>query len=1069
MTITSMMSKSVAIGLLVFSVALNAADKKLEKSKATAEKEKLTWDVNHPPGEKYFAEINVSEGTWMNVDVSPDGKTILFDLLGDLYLMPVDGGKAKPLTHSIAWEMQAKFSPDGKQIAYTSDQGGGDNIWIMDVDGTNQRQITKESFRLLNSPTWSPDGQYIAAKKHFTSRRSLGAGEIWLYHVAGGSGLQLNERPNDQKDIGEPAFSADGKRVYFSRDSTPGARFEYSKDSNKTIYEIFSIDRHNGEIRKEVSGMGGAVRPTPSPDGKYLAFVKRIRNQSSLFLKDLTTGNEKPIYQKLERDMQETWAIHGVYPNIAWTPDSEYLIFWAGGKIHKLDRITQVATEIPFAVETKKEMRKAVRFEVNPGPEEFETKMLRWVQVSPNGKQVVFQALGQLYTRALPNGKAKRLTKDKNEFAFYPSYSSDSKWITYTTWNDKQQGAVKKIRAKGGSSRQLTEQPGKYVEPKFSPDGKQVIYRKVTRGRLLPPSYDVNPGIYRVSAKGGKAKFITKSGSSASFSADGKRVYLTRYEKRKTNLVSVNLDGLDAVTHASSQWASEFNLSPDNRLLSFQERYQLYVIPFTYAAKTINLSPKTTNLPILKVSNEGGNYVSWGKDSQSINWSLGSELHQLELPAVKAWKEKQPVAAKVSDIGFEVKSDIPKGNTLLSGAKIVTMQGDLVLSEGDILIKDNKIAAVGEVGSLDAPTNALKIDLNGKTIIPGIVDVHWHGSQGSNQLTPQQNWMNLASLAFGVTTIHDPSNNTAEIFSSAELALKGETIAPRIFSTGRTLYGAETNFTAEINSLEDATNHLKRLKQQGAFSVKSYNQPRRDQRQQVLEAARQTHMMVVPEGGSTFQHNLTMIIDGHTGIEHSIPMAAIYDDVKQLWSQSETGYTPTLVVAYGGIWGENYWYHHSDVWKHPLLSQYVPKDILYPRSIRREMAPLEDYNHFNNARVSAELQDLGVGVQVGAHGQREGLGSHWEMWMFAQGGMTPLEVIRAATLDGAKYIGMDKYIGSIEAGKLADLAILDSDPTKDIYASDQVSMVMINGRLYDSKTMNEIGHHPKQRNKLFFQ
>lgn len=1052
-----------------FSLSFAVINAQETSSSQTDTQKPVAWDVNNPPGEKYFAEINVNQGTWMNVDVSPNGKTILFDLLGDLYTIPIDGGTAKPLTHSIAWEMQAKFSPDGKQIAYTSDQGGGDNIWVMDIDGTNQRQITKESFRLLNSPTWSPDGQYIAAKKHFTSQRSLGAGEIWLYHIGGGSGLQLNKRPNNQKDIGEPVFSTDGKRVYFSRDSTPGAVFEYSKDSNRTIYEIFSIDRHKGDIRKEVSGMGGAVRPTPSPDGKYLAFVKRIRNQSSLFLKDLTTGNETPVYQKLERDMQETWAIHGVYPTIAWTPDSEHLIFWAGGKIHKLDRITQVATEIPFSVKTKKEMRKAVRFEVDPGPQEFNTKMLRWVQVSPNGKQVVFQALGQLYTRNLPNGKAKLLTKAKDEFAFYPAYSSDSQWVTYTTWSDKKQGAVKKIKAKGGSVRQLTEQPGKYIAPKFSPDGKQVIYNKVTHGRLLPPSYDINPGVYVVSAKGGESKLVTTNGSSPTFSADGQRIYLTRFADRKTNLVSVNLDGLDAVTHASSQWATEYSLSPDNQFLSFRERYQLYVIPFTYAAKTISLSPKAKNLPLLKVSNEGGNYVSWSKDSQSIRWSLGAELNQLTLPSVKDWNNKQPLSAKVSDIGFAVKSDIPKGNTLLTGAKIVTMQGDLVLEQGDLLIEDNKIVAVGEVGSLDVPTNALTISLNGKTIIPGIVDVHWHGSQGSNQLTPQQNWMSLASLAFGVTTIHDPSNNTAEIFSSAELARKGATVAPRIFSTGRILYGAETYITAEINNLEDATNHLKRLKQQGAFSVKSYNQPRRDQRQQVLEAARQTQMMVVPEGGSTFQHNLTMIVDGHTGIEHSIPMAAIYDDVKQLWSQSKTGYTPTLVVAFGGIWGENYWYQQSDVWKHPLLSQFVPKDILYPRAIRRDMAPDDDYNHFNNARVSAELQDIGVGVQVGAHGQREGLGSHWEMWMFAQGGMTPLEVIRAATLDGAKYIGMDKYIGSIEAGKLADLAILDSDPTQDIYASDQVSMVMINGRLYDSKTMNEIGHHPKQRIKLFFQ
>jgi len=1056
---------------LIITPAIAAEAKELsDDTVKEQEKEKAKWDVNHPPGEAYFADIDVSQGTWMNVDVSPDGKTIVFDLLGDLYLMPISGGEAKALTHTIAWEMQATFSPDGKRIAFTSDQGGGDNIWIMDIDGTNQTQVTKESFRLLNSPSWSPDGKYIAAKKHFTSRRSLGAGEIWLYHNAGGTGLQLNKRPNDQKDIGEPSFSPDGKKVYFSRDSTPGAVFEYSKDSNQIIYEIFSIDRRDGKITKEVSGMGGAVRPTPSPDGRYLAFIKRIRNQSSLFLKDLNTGIEIPIYKKLDRDMQETWAIHGVYPSISWTPDSQNIIFWAGGKLHNLDRVTQVAKEIPFHVKTTREMRKAVRFEVDPGPDSFTTKMLRWVQVRGDGKQVLFQALGQLYTRNLPDGKAKRLTSSKKEVAFYPAYSKDGKWIVYTSWSDKQQGAVKKVRSTGGKSQTLTKQPGKYIAPNFSPDGKQVVYQKVTRGRLLSPDYDLNPGIYQVSAKGGKSQFITDTGSDPFYAPSGGRVFLKRYADKKTQLVSVNLDGLDPVTHASSQWASEFNLSPDGQYLSFKERYQIYIVPFTDAAKTIELSPKSTNLPLIKITQNGGNNLSWSHNSGQLNWSLGAKLYQAKLPATSQWKDKQKDLSVVEiPLGFSVQSDKPQGNTLLSGARIISMNGDQVIEEGDLLIENNRIKAIGKKGSLKVPDNAKIISLSGKTIIPGLVDVHWHGSQGSNQITPQQNWMNLASLAFGVTTIHDPSNDTGEIFASAELARKGLAVAPRIFSTGRILYGAEASITAEINNLEDASQHLQRLKQQGAFSVKSYNQPRRDQRQQVLEAARASQMMVVPEGGSTFQHNLTMIIDGHTGIEHSIPVATIYDDVTQLWAQSETGYTPTLVVSYGGIWGENYWYQQSEVWKHPLLSRYVPKEILYPRAIRRPMAPLEDFNHFNSARVSAQLQDIGVSVQLGAHGQREGLGSHWEMWMFAQGGMTPLEVIRAGTLDGAKYIGMDKHIGSIEVGKLADLAILDVNPLQDIYATDQVHMVMINGRLYESSSMNEVGNHPKKRSKLFFQ
>ena len=202
-----------------------------------------SWTVDAPQGVFDTVDISVNSGTWMNVDLSPDGKTIVFDLLGDIYRMPASGGAATRLTSDIAWQMQPVFSPDGSQIAFTSDQGGGDNIWVMDADGSNQRAVTTETFRLLNSPAWSPNGEFIVARKHYTATRSLGAGEVWMYHISGGTGVQLTERPNDQKDLGEPAFSPDGKYIYFSQDDTPGKTFHYSKDSLEGIYEIKRFER----------------------------------------------------------------------------------------------------------------------------------------------------------------------------------------------------------------------------------------------------------------------------------------------------------------------------------------------------------------------------------------------------------------------------------------------------------------------------------------------------------------------------------------------------------------------------------------------------------------------------------------------------------------------------------------------------------------------------------------------------------------------------------------------------------------------------------------------------------
>jgi len=1045
---------------LAISTNVQAADKSDEQK----------WQVDAPQGQFIDAAISVDQGTWMNVDVSPDGETIVFDLLGDIYTMPISGGKATQLTSDIAWQMQPRFSPDGKHIAFTSDQGGGDNIWLMDVNGENQTAVTDETFRLLNSPAWSPDGDYIVARKHFTATRSLGAGEVWLYHKAGGKGVQLTKRADDQKDLGEPMFSPDGRYVYFSHDATPGKTFHYSKDSVAGIYKIKRFDRQTGEIETIISGMGGAIRPTPSPDGKKLAYIKRDDFQTSLYVYDLTSGKHTKLYDKLERDMQETWAIHGVYPTIAWTPDNDELVFWAGGKINKLDVEDKSVENIAFNVDTNKKIQTAVRFIQDIDSEDFDIKMLRNVQVSPDGETAIFEALGHIYKRDLESGKVKRLTRQDDHFELFPQYSRDGKKIVYVTWDDNEQGSVRVVSARSGRGESITQEPGKYVEPTFSPDGKTVVYRKASGGGILNPDWSLHPGIYAVSAKGGEAELITKSGYQPQFGATSDRIFLMS-PWPKPSLSVVELDSKKVQKLYESKHATEFRVSPNGKYLAFAERFKVFVTPLVENGKSINIGPKDSQFPIEQLSVRAGESISWSANSDKLYWTLGPELYHASLAGIFDINQADDADFKVKsgdNISFSKKMAEPEGMFALTGARIITMQGDKVIENGVLLTDGKHIKAVGTAQSVSIPKGAQVIDVAGKTILPGIVDAHAHGSQGSNEIIPEQNWKNLAGLSLGVTTIHDPSNDTTEIFAASEMQKAGTIVGPRIFSTGTILYGANMpGYTSHIDSLEDAKFHLERLKKVGAFSVKSYNQPRREQRQQVIEAGRELEMMVVPEGGSLLQHNLTMVVDGHTGIEHSIPVANIYDDIKQLWSQSDVGYTPTLGVAYGGIWGENYWYDKTDVWNHPRLSKFVPKNQLLPRSMRRVKAPDHHYNHFNNARVAKELQDLGVLVNLGAHGQREGLAAHWEIWMFAQGGMTPLEALRAATLDPAKYIGLDKNIGSLEVGKLADLVVIDGNPLENIRDTDKVDYTMINGRLFNAATMNEVGE--KQRDKLYFE
>ncbi|HEY0371370.1 MAG TPA: amidohydrolase family protein [Thermoanaerobaculia bacterium] len=1045
----------------------------------------------NPPGPSYDIPIDVTTGTWMSLDVSPEGNEILFDLLGDLYTIPMSGGEAKAVTSGVAWDMQPRYSPNGKWIAFTSDRSGGDNLWVMNRDGSEPKQVSSESFRLLNQPAWSPDSEYLVGRKHFTSERSLGAGEMWIYHRTGGDGLQLTKKRTDQKDSGEPVFSPDGRYVYFSDDATSGGIFEYSKDPNAQIYVIQRLDRETGDLDRYVVGPGGSIRPTPSPDGKSLAFIRRVRYQSTLYIKDLESGRETPIFSGLDRDMQETWAVHGVYPSMAWTPDNKSLVFWAGGKIHRIDVASKQVTDIPFHVKSSRRVVEAVRFPVEVAPKNFNVKMLRWVRTSPNGKQVLYQALGYVWVKDLPSGTPRRVTRQTDEFEFYPSWSRDGKSIVYVTWSDEKFGSVRVAPASGGEGRAVTPKPGHYIEPQFSPDGSKIVYRTTSDGYLRPNLYADETAIFVIPAAGGTPTRVSKRGALPMFGASNDRIFFVTFEDEgKRALRSIDLDGSDEREHAMSAFATEFAISPDEKWLAWVEKFDVQVTPFVRTGKSIEIAPGMKAVPSATVTKDAGEYLHWSGDSQRVYWSLGPELFSRDLKDAFAWLADGVILSRKDgegsspgatgkvlrsaqddnpgvNIGFSRPYDVPSGKLAFTNARIITMRGDEVIENGTVVVDGNRITAVG--ANIAVPADAKVIDAAGKTIMPGIVDVHWHGSMGSDQIIPQQNWILFAALGFGVTTIHDPSNDSAEIFSASEMAKAGQLIGPRIFSTGTILYGAKSPYKADIDSLDDALAHLRRMKAVGAFSVKSYNQPRRDQRQQVIEAARQTSMMVVPEGGSLFQHNMTMVVDGHTGVEHSIPVAHIYDDVLQLWPKTRVGYTPTLIVGYGGSFGENYWYQKTNVYDDPRLTKFVPRRILDSRSRRRGMIPDEEYNHVDNARIAKQLNDAGVSVQLGAHGQREGLGAHWEMWMMAQGGMPPMQVLRVATINGARYLAMDKDIGSLEAGKLADLIVLDRNPLENIQNTHSVRYTVVNGRVYDSATMNELGNHPRTRKPLFFE
>ncbi|WP_375278127.1 amidohydrolase family protein [Alteromonas australica] len=1086
-TTIALLSTALIAGLSAQAAATPSDDNTTVDTLAEASKYDVeNWQVTQPPFKLNEVAISTNETTWSSLDVSPNGKFMIFDMLGDLYKVDIKGGNATPLIQDFAWNIHPAISPDGKQVAFVSDRDGLSNVWVMDIDGTHLKQITREKKNIIHAPKWSPDGEYLVVTKGIMSSRSIPAGEIWMYHKSGGDGLQIKARNSgkrDQQNIADPAFSHDGRYIYFTENTVPGSRFEYNRDPLEGIFAITRYDRESGDERRYISGTGGAVVPTPSPDGKYVAFVRRVKDKTALFLKDIKTGTETPLTFALERDMQEGFGSEGYFTYFDWTPDASAIVYWSRGKFHIIDVDSKETETLNVHIDTTVKFADALRFPVDVAPDNVEVKMTRWSQMSPNGKSILFQALGKLYVRDVKSGKVKRLTKQNDHDEYYPRYSNDGKSIVYTTWNDQDLGTVRVVSARGGKGKVISVQPGHYIEPSFSTDGKKVVFRKFTGGSLLDPKYSVDPGIYVANLKNDTVEKVADSGYNAHFAGDNERIFFTESAGGKayyeTQLSSVNLKGNDKRTHLyGADKVSEYKLSHDKKWVAFVYQFKTYVTPFVENGKKITVGPNMTSLPVTQLSSRAGEYLTWSADNSTVSWFNGPTLFTRSLDEAFAFVDGAPETlpdpvAEGIDLSFTTKADKPTGYTALMGGKIVTMRDadstQEVIEDGVVLIKDNRITAVGKRGEVDIPDNTLQIDTQGKTIIPGLIDAHAHVSQGRNEIIPQQNWKQYSNVSFGVTTIHDPSNDTTEIMAAAELQRTGHIVAPRIYSTGTILYGAEgLGYKAIINNYEDAYFHVERLKEAGAISVKSYNQPRRDQRQQVLWAAKNQEMMVVPEGGGKLQQNLTMLVDGHTGLEHSLPIEKGYSDVTQLWKATKFGYTPTFVVSYGGMMGEEYWYDKTEVWKNPRLLRYTPSTVLDKRAIRRPTAPEGQYNHQNVARYAKTLRDNGVSVHIGAHGQREGLAAHWELWIMQQGGFTPWEALRGGTIDGAKHLGMSKDIGSIETGKLADLVVIDGDVLSDIRKSEFVEYTVLNGRVYESATMNEVGSK-KKRKPFFFE
>ena len=998
-----------------------------------------------------------TEGTWMALDVSPDGRQIVFDLVGDLYLLPIHGGQATPIATGPEWEIMPRFSPDGRQIAFISDRDGTENLWLMDVTTRKLHRVSSEVEVNLASPAWTPDGQFIAVRRYEQHprlndyRRVI---SLSLFNKQGGAGTDLYRGSTPRNKNSGASFSPDGRYVYFSTHE--------GEEVGPYIghYQIVRLDRRTGERERITSRAGGALRPLVSPNGRYLVYATRRDAETALRIRDLTTQEDEWLAAPVERDNQQGYAVADVFPGYAFTPDSRSVVYTAGGHIHRVDIHSKVVTQIRFSARVEQALAPRLSFSsrIDDGP--LAVKQLQTVRRSPDGMLLAFTALAQLWVSDTL-GRARRLTEGSQR-EYQPAFSPDGRWIAYTTWSDSAGGQLWRISSSGGRPVLLTAAPGFYTSPIWTPDGDRIVFS----AGPVQQGFDLREGVRElrwVAFAGGQQHTIAAVEQDPvqviGRGADARVFFVENtgggnIETPVNALIqSIRFDGADRRVHVRFIVAGPPTVtavpSRDLRWLLLNNRDDLYLLPMP----AIGSAPVTVQFgrslgQLKRVSTDGANYMTWSEDSQSFAWNFTNRIYAVSVDSALAagdddWNPR-PWTVRIS-----VPRARANGTLLFRGARIVTARGNEVIERGDILIENGRIASITRGSSISLPPGVTIIDVPGKTIIPGFVDLHAHPSVG-RELIPEQGWSIASHLAYGVTTARQPSGNQFQ-FGWAEVLEAGMMTGPRLFGAGQTF----TPIATPLESQEDADRFVRKRKLQGASLIKQYVQPRRIQRQWIAIAAARESLPASNEAG-VLGANVTMAIDGYTGSEHNMEITPLYRDLVELFAQSKLTYTPALITTYGSPQTYHYWRARTNMHDDAKLRTFLPHDLI-DRQLRTVRYFRDEDHHFPAvARAARDIFRAGGNVGFGSHGDQPGIGVHWELWNLASGGFTPLEIIQVATIKGAESMGLTRDIGSLEPGKLADLQVLDRNPLEDIRNANSIRYIVKNGIVFDGNTLDQI-------------
>ena len=952
--------------------------------------------------------LTLREGTSMAAALSPDGRTLMIDLLGSLWTLPATGGAATRVTDEYLDARQPAWAPDGRRVAF---QGYADGVWhlyVMNADGSGLRMVTSGPFD-DREPSWSRDGSRLA----FSSDRS-GNYDIWDLDLAGGAVRQVTRNPaNDYA----PAYSPASSTIAFVTER-PDRR------------GVWTIDPATGAEASLAAATGALSAPSWSADGTKVVYNLIAADRSELILDGKTiTANED------------------VFPFRAqWTSPSD-ILYTADGKIKKRSLQGGTPTVIEFTAPVS-----FTRTPYRPRVRDFDSRSARAVRgiitpvISPDASQVAFVALGDLWLMPLApsaspgtGGAARKLTNDRF-VEMDPTWSPDGRSIAYSSDRDGTMDLWVRELESGAEKKVATDA----IKAAWAPRGSEIAY--MTREGALAVTGRTSP-VHAPMRDAGRPTWAPEG----LIAITTLQPYSSRFREGTNQLLMVSTTGaadrqLNPVAHRSI--GTRDNDGPvwsrDGSKMAFVMDGAIHVMPTTPAGE-VSGAPR-------KLSDDVADSPSWAADSRRLLYQTTSGLKLVdvndgritEVPVNLTWTPA-----------------IPQGRTVVHAGRMFDGKSSSLRSSVDIVIRDNRIEQVADHHA-DLHTGTI-VDAGNDVVMPGLIEMHAHLSKDYGEA------LGRIWLAYGITSVRNPAANAFGSLEDKEAIGAGVRRGPRVFATGGPFDGSRIYYSGGVPlaSGSQLPQELQKTVDLGYDLIKTY--VRLDDRLQkrVIDFAHANGMPV------TSHEIYPAVASGADGVEHirgtsrrgyNPKVSALYhsyQDVVDLLTASRMTITPTI-----GITGRAF----------PLMLSLDPSRIdderfrtLFPPHVVREM---NDIVAKAKTMSPKELETLGEVLRPMGDLVRRvvkgggiviagtdspifpyALAYHTELELFAKGGLTPFEVLQTATTRAAEALGEGANLGSIEAGKLADLVIVTGDPLIDIRNARKVRTVIKNGEVHTVESL----------------